>query len=519
MKPSWMLLVVGITVQFTNAKEYAEWGRSEGTEGFSIGGEQVINPSLYPWHVAIFVQGKYGGGGSLISDSFVLTATHVVYNFATESLVSPKSISVKAGIVKLGDASAKVFSVAEIAAYPDFDYASLDNDICLLKLETKVKFGASIRPINLWDEADRDVSMLVSKQYSGQVVGWGLVEGGGKTNNLNRVEMNFLDAESCQKGVPAFKRNDFPKKDKSYCAIRENQTVCSGDSGGGMFLYDSNRKAYYLRGFVSQGVTAGRGCEANVPVLFTDIAFYLKWIEQTALPRCYNLLGYGECPMFGMDENKYKLPLGIAHLNYKFRRNLLISDCHGVLISKKHVLTQASCVEPNQLRELQSITIGNIFINDYSGSVAKYEINSVNTNAELAILALNRDVSQQISPICLPTAHETGSPTIFFWTRRSPHPKKIQQVHIDAFKMGDKSSHIFQVPLPGNQTRLGGTPLLYSIADSHMFLRALEKCPWKGCVQQETAQFVDVLLYGGWIRDVVGAKSGEDELLPPRCAV
>lgn len=167
----------------------------------------------------------------------------------------------------------------------------------------------------------------------------------------------------------------------------------------------------------------------------------------------------------------------------------------------------------------QSITIGNTFINDYSGSVAQYEIDSVNTNADLAILALKRDVSQQISPICLPTAHETGSPTIFFWTRRSPHPKKIQQVHIDAFKMGDKSSHIFQVPLPGNQTRLGGTPLLYSIADSHMFLRALEKCPWKGCVQQETAHFVDVLHYGGWIRDVVGAKSGEDELLPPRCAV
>lgn len=53
--------------------EYAKWGRSEGTEGFAIGGEQVINPSLYPWHVAIFVQGKYGGGGSLISESFVLT--------------------------------------------------------------------------------------------------------------------------------------------------------------------------------------------------------------------------------------------------------------------------------------------------------------------------------------------------------------------------------------------------------------------------------------------------------------
>lgn len=71
--PKFTILLSAFPKQQNLIPEYAEWGRSEGTEGFSIGGEQVINPSLYPWHVAIFVQGKYGGGGSLISDSFVLT--------------------------------------------------------------------------------------------------------------------------------------------------------------------------------------------------------------------------------------------------------------------------------------------------------------------------------------------------------------------------------------------------------------------------------------------------------------
>lgn len=512
------LLVVGIAVHLIHCKEFTEWGQSEGTEGFAIGGDQVSNPELYPWHVAIFTQGTYVGGGSLISDSFVLTAAHVIHDISTGKIKSPKTISIKAGIVKLGDASAKVFNVSEIFAYPKYDAKTMANDICLLKLSTKAKFGASVRPIYLWDEADEDVSTMIAKKYDGTVVGWGLIEGGEMTNDLNRVKMKFIDEETCNQRVPAFKKNGLLKQDMNYCASRNDQTVCRGDSGGGMFIYDDKREAYYLRGLVSQGKTQGDGCKVNIPVLFTDIAYYLKWIERIALPKCYNLLGHAECPPFGIDQNQK--PLSVVNLRYKFRRNLLISDCHGVLISKKHVLVQASCVESNPLRELNSVSIGNTAISDYFGASIQYEIEFVKTKNDLSIITLKTEVSQPISPICLPTAFEKGQSEIFYWSRKSSHPKKLEQLNIPNNSI-KRQNKIFEVKIPGNQIRLGGTPFLYEISDEHMFLRGLEKCPWKGCRAKDAkAEFVDVLHYGKWIREVVGGAKGknDEELLPPRCA-
>lgn len=42
-----------------------------------VNGENAL-PGEFPWHVALYFGGQYFCGGSLISDSFVITAAHCV---------------------------------------------------------------------------------------------------------------------------------------------------------------------------------------------------------------------------------------------------------------------------------------------------------------------------------------------------------------------------------------------------------------------------------------------------------
>ena len=42
-----------------------------------VGGKDS-HPGEWPWHVALYFSGQYFCGGSLISDTFVLTAAHCV---------------------------------------------------------------------------------------------------------------------------------------------------------------------------------------------------------------------------------------------------------------------------------------------------------------------------------------------------------------------------------------------------------------------------------------------------------
>lgn len=275
--------------------------------------------------------------------------THVTYY--DEQELHPTDLTVKAGLINLKK-MVKPLNVTEIIRYPGYDKTTLLNDICLLKLADKIIYSNTIRPVKLWSNPDNMDSERM-KKLKQTVVGFGLTRDSKHSDDLIKADVNRRENSDCIKNVKQFK----PLLDlnRSFCALGK-ATVCSGDSGGGSAYFSEGRKRYYLTGLVSQGVMQGETCAPAKEVLYTKIEYYSKWIEKSAIPMEYNLLGISDCSASTENEKSQPVLQGLVNLKYAFRKSLFISDCHGVLITRKHVLTQASCVDSNSIRKLYSYT-------------------------------------------------------------------------------------------------------------------------------------------------------------------
>ncbi|XP_065085157.1 prostasin-like [Ochlerotatus camptorhynchus] len=509
-------VVLVVWLQIAKTEVYEDWGQASAAVQFIVGGDIVNKRGLYPWHVAILHKANYQGGGSLISQQFVLTVTHVTYDHLGE-MIDPKSLTIKAGMIKLtDDANADSYKVAETLRYPGYNQENLMHDICMLKVDGKVSFGKYVRPIFLWDNSDKVLSKLADEKHKATVIGFGLTGAGSSRNNdLRSASVAPIGSEDCIKGFKGFK--EVLWKGRNFCVKDAEATVCRGDSGSGLVNYVQQRKAYFLRGLVSQGhASCSKGSEA----VFTDVGHYLKWIEKTALPTMFNLLGNPTCD--GVSKNKQSqvsLP-GLVNLKYSFRKSFFISDCHGILITKKHVLTQANCVASNSVRKLHSVATGSSVINDYSKLSQQYAIETVSVEKELGIITLSDEVAESDKPVCIPTRPEEGKLSVLFWKRKLNHPKYVQQLStIDQSKQMANIREILSVNVTGDtgNLRLGSAPLLYTVDDEtgvHLYLRALEKCSIQGCPDGQSPAFVDVLKYRQWIKEIAGQYMNHDLLTP-----
>jgi trypsin len=110
----------------------------------------------------------------------------------------------------------------------------------------------------------------------GAVIGWGSTIKTTVSDQLQAVVLPYINSETCQK---IFKDTIIGKyMNGDLCAgylDGNNKNACQGDSGGPLII--DGRQA----GIVSMG----HGCgHPNSPVLFTDVAYYNKWIlEQISL--------------------------------------------------------------------------------------------------------------------------------------------------------------------------------------------------------------------------------------------
>uniref|UniRef100_A0A182LSL4 Peptidase S1 domain-containing protein n=1 Tax=Anopheles culicifacies TaxID=139723 RepID=A0A182LSL4_9DIPT len=176
-----------------------------------------------------------------------------------------------------------------------------------------------------------------------------------------------------------------------FCAgKRDGVGACNGDSGGGMFFnYDGT---WYIRGLVS--FTKPREdahiCDTKEYTAFTDVAKYLKWIEQHMrgpvgqqnVAENYNNLKIGLLPKSTCGTNPLSIRLG------EYDRST-ITDC-------AEVDGQRVCSPPVQTLEIESV----IRHKDYN---SMFHLN----NIALIRLRERADTSRSnIKPICLPVTNE-----------------------------------------------------------------------------------------------------------------
>ncbi|KAH8413554.1 hypothetical protein KR009_012273 [Drosophila setifemur] len=250
------------------------------------------SPHEFPWIAVLFKSGKQFCGGSLITNSHILTAAHCVarmtswdvtaltahlgdYNIRTDFEVQHVSRRIKRLVRHKGFEFSTLVSNIYIRniyriLHPNYLNYSQHNDIAILTLSEPVPYTREIQPICLPTSSSQQ-----SRSYSGQVAtvaGWGsLRENGPQPSILQKVDIPiWANAECARKYGRAAPAGII---ESMICAGQAAKDSCSGDSGGPMIINDGGR--YTQVGIVSWGIGCGKG---QYPGVYTRVTSLLPWI-------------------------------------------------------------------------------------------------------------------------------------------------------------------------------------------------------------------------------------------------
>ena len=230
-----------------------------------VGGEEA-EAGAWPWMVSIQDPSIHDCGASLIAPNWVLTAAH-----CTDGTV-PRNLRAVVGRHDLTMNQGEVIEISEIHVHPDFDDATLDADVSLVKLVSP----ASEQSIAYARPED---AALFAPGESATITGWGdLAEIGGSPDRLHEVTIPIVS-------------NDVANQPQSYAGeVTDNMMAaglpqggrdsCQGDSGGPMMVSDGHG------GFIQAGIVSwGDGCaRPNKYGIYTRIANFAGWIDSIIQP-------------------------------------------------------------------------------------------------------------------------------------------------------------------------------------------------------------------------------------------
>ena len=211
-------------------------------------------PGLWPWQVALTVNGLLHCGGSLIAEDWVVTAAHCIYHRLTRKRYS--KIKVHLGVhditSEMKDPHVQRIDSKEIVAHPNFNWRTFDSDLALIQLKWKANITDYVRPVCLPNKQQR---RKVTPGAMGVMLGWGLTEGDKPTAELRQVYMPVVGHSNCQK---AYEKEAWPVTSNMLCAGYASNTKdsCKRDSGGGFLFSDSKpgkKKKWFLGGIISWG--------------------------------------------------------------------------------------------------------------------------------------------------------------------------------------------------------------------------------------------------------------------------
>ncbi|MFZ9857619.1 MAG: DUF1986 domain-containing protein [Roseiflexaceae bacterium] len=234
-----------------------------------VGGIETT-PNEFPWQILLTYSGLNAScGGSVIHESWILTAAHCVYG------EDPSWRTVVAGIHdRTSDASNPYLqrrTVKRIVVHPNYNSSTLDYDIALLELTTPLTLNSQVAPIYL--AGTRDMTLYNSGTVF-TVSGWGhTAYSGSAAIKLRKVDVPVVSSITCDGAYGTI-------TDRMFCAgnmASGGVDSCQGDSGGPIFKNDGG--IYKLTGIVSSGT----GCAwPGYPGIYTHVANLRPWVESIA---------------------------------------------------------------------------------------------------------------------------------------------------------------------------------------------------------------------------------------------
>ncbi|XP_061493586.1 mannan-binding lectin serine protease 1 isoform X1 [Rhineura floridana] len=267
-----------------------------------IGGRNA-EPGLFPWQALIVVEDtsrvpndRWFGSGALLSESWVLTAAHVLRSQRRDNTIIPVSKEHVTIYLGLHDVRNKMDAVnrtvEKIVLHEAFDIQNYNHDIALVKLKEKVTMGPYVMPVCLPQHEHE----LEGPQPNtlGLVAGWGIsspnitvdevISSGMRTLSdiLQYVKLPVVLHAECKTSYES-RSGNYSVTENMFCAgyYEGGKDTCLGDSGGAFVIQDLDSRRWVAQGLVSWGGPEECGSK-QVYGVYTKVSNYVDWLQEKA---------------------------------------------------------------------------------------------------------------------------------------------------------------------------------------------------------------------------------------------
>ncbi|XP_062551516.1 trypsin-like [Armigeres subalbatus] len=235
-----------------------------------IGGNQS-DIRAYPWMAALYYQGQFTCGGSLINDRYILTAAHcVARSNAKQFEVFLRRINIRSTNPEM--LQRKVASIT----LNHYQGARINNDVALLRLAEPVAIEPNLVPICLPDGSDSYVGRKAI------LIGWGTTANGALSDMLQQLIVPIMSNLECKRS--GYFR--FQITNRMMCAgyLEGGRDSCQGDSGGPLQLVNPTSGRYEIVGVVSWGKECA---QRNYPGVYARVTKFVAWAKSNSREACW----------------------------------------------------------------------------------------------------------------------------------------------------------------------------------------------------------------------------------------
>nr|WCR76449.1 trypsin-like protein [Sitodiplosis mosellana] len=234
-------------------------------DGRIVGGF-AINITQAPWQVSLQRNGSHGCGGSIISNTWIVTAAHCTVAYVNNA----ENLKVRAGS-SLHHEDGELYAVKRVIQNSKHNRKTKEYDFSLLELEEPLQFDDTKQAIQLhnFDEVFPD-------NTNAFVSGWGNTQNSSESSlQLRGAEVPLVNQKKCNEAYTSFS----PITPRMICAgfyEEGGKDSCQGDSGGPLVAFSPDDGTPRLVGIVSWG----KGCaEPNYPGVYSRVLAARDWIS------------------------------------------------------------------------------------------------------------------------------------------------------------------------------------------------------------------------------------------------